>query len=185
MCHHGYLWGLCPSRSDGGTGSQFGKWMGSTTTSTPSWKVLFVLEEKQNYGKNAHLYVWVTSKSAFLNCLDCVSASNWVTPHWLSRNVYFIVCVRMPHCRHVSGVIQTFSSPSSLFMFQHISQWTAFSGRGRDAPGCAAGGGGGRIVVELWQHQEVTRWDWTYLHTAWGQRKDSSRKMKDFFFFFS
>ena len=124
-CHREYLWGLCPSRSDGGTGSQFGRSTDSTTTSTPSWKVLFVLEEKQNYGKNAHLYNRVTSKSAILSCLDCVTTSNWVTPHWRSRSVYSIVCVGMPHSQHVSVLLVCvsahFSANSFLRTWQRCS----------------------------------------------------------------
>lgn len=76
----------------------------------------------------------------------------WCLPHCLfvleSRSVD--ICY-LP----VSGVIQTFCVLSFLFLLQHISKWAAFSGCGRDAPGCPTGGGGGRIMVELSQPEEV------------------------------
>lgn len=49
-CRQKCLWGLCRSRYDGGTGLRSDKFMTSTTTWIPNWKVLCVSEEKLNYG---------------------------------------------------------------------------------------------------------------------------------------
>lgn len=85
-------------------------------------------------------------------------------------------------CRVCARALLTFSL-LSCFHFQLISQRTAFSGRGRDAPGCPARGGGGRFMAELWHPQKVMPCHRTYLYIlAW--EKNSSGKMTLFFLFF-
>lgn len=97
MCHQECVLGSCPSRSGGGTGSQFGKWTGSTTTSTPNWRVPSASEGKQNYGKNAtflslkylQLCVCVFHQS-WPFVLPELCPSDWVILHQWSHEAYLM-----------------------------------------------------------------------------------------------
>lgn len=109
---------------------------------------------------------------AFVCSLNCVSASesSHMSGHMGLTSLF--VCVRTLHSNNLPSVcVRGYSNVlPSVISFQHISQRTAFSGCGRDAPGCPAGGRGGWFMAELWQPQEVMPWDRIYLHIAWKKK---------------
>lgn len=164
-CPQRYLWGLCRSRSDGGTGSRFDKLTASTTTWTPNWKAPCVSEVKQNYG-NCTLLIGqrfgmcvsvLRTRICLLSSSSCtvshpIGAVTWHLAHCLWQNLPSV---------WAPGFTQR-SSPLSLL--QHIPQRTALSGCSGDAPGGQAGGGGGHVVVELRRCQEMMRRHRTDFH---------------------
>ncbi len=103
---------------------------------------------------------------AFVCCWNSerVSHPTWVVTWGLPHCLF---SVRTLHSGNLpSACVQSYSDLffllSSLRLLQHISQRTAFSGCGRDAPGRPAGGGGGRVMAELWKLQQVMPWDRTW-----------------------
>lgn len=137
-CHPESVWELCPSRSGGATGSQSAKWMGSTTTSTPNWRVLSASEARPSYGKNvtntlfSKLFALCAKKLAF--CAAATASQRIKSCRTsASHGAYLTVCVGMLHsrnrpcgpCPHLHKSLSlsvTFVCLCSVFLNEQLSQ---------------------------------------------------------------
>lgn len=102
-------------------------------------------------------------------CSTSVSASESSHLRGGSHGAYLTVCLcgsgNRPSVR--VRVILTSRLCPPAFLLQHIPRRTAVAGRGGDAPGRQAGGGGRRLVAERRQPREVTLRDGTCQNPLW------------------
>lgn len=79
---------------------------------------------------------------------------------WGLPQCLFVLCTLVNQSLSLSQLLSLLHHTPLLS--QYISQWTAVSGRGRDAPSCEEGRGGVRNLAELWWPQEVIPLAWAF-----------------------